>query len=108
MSMESIGIGTYSFGMKRGLSTQEKLKRAAECGYTGVELLTKDLEENTVEELQQWLAENLLLQGESKAKYRLCFYDHIGNLIEEKAEISLEKPLEIPQEAMLVTGETVV
>ncbi len=51
---------------------------------------------------------NLLLQGESKAKYRLCFYDHIGNLIEEKAEISLEKPLEISQEAMLVTGETVV
>lgn len=58
--MELVNIGTYSFGMKRGLSTQEKLKRATECGYTGVELLTKDLEENTVEELKQWLAENHL------------------------------------------------
>lgn len=55
--MEKVSIGTYSFGMDRGLDTREKLRRASLCGYKGIEFLTQDLDENDPENLKKWLEE---------------------------------------------------
>ena len=50
---------------------------------------------------------HLLLQGTDYARYHLRFYDYIGNLIEERTDVSLETPLAIPREVMLVKGKKV-
>lgn len=51
-----INVGTYSFG--RGpMSLQDKLKKAHELGYGGIELLADDLKNNSAEELKKMCAE---------------------------------------------------
>ena len=47
----------------------------------------------------------LLLHGTGNKRYRMRFYDYTGNLLEERADVSLEESLRIPQEVMLVKGE---
>ena len=56
--MERINIGTYAFGMGSSMTLLEKLKAAKEMGYTGIELLANDLQNNTVEQLKAVLAES--------------------------------------------------
>lgn len=56
-----VGIGTYSFGgiasyLGLGPSLLEKFKKAKELGFSTVELLPVDLD-NDVEDIKKWLAE---------------------------------------------------
>lgn len=55
--MEQVNIGTYAFGMDSELTLGEKLKKAAEMGYTGIEFLANDLKNNSEEELKKALDE---------------------------------------------------
>lgn len=51
-----VNVGTYSFGMRSTLTLAEKLAKAAELGFDGIELLANDLRDNTAEELKQMCA----------------------------------------------------
>ncbi len=50
-------IGTYSFGMQSSLTLQEKFKKAAEMGYSGIEILTNDLNNYAAEDIKKWADE---------------------------------------------------
>ncbi len=57
-----VNIGTYSFGgiasyLGLGPTLLEKFKTIASLGYTGVELLPVDLDNNSVEDIKKWAAE---------------------------------------------------
>ncbi len=57
-----VNIGTYSFGgiasyLGLGPTLLEKFQTIASLGYTGVELLPVDLENNSVEDIKKWAEE---------------------------------------------------
>ncbi len=57
-----VNIGTYSFGgiasyLGLGPTLLEKFKTIASLGYTGVELLPVDLDNNSVEDIKKWAQE---------------------------------------------------
>lgn len=57
-----VNIGTYSFGgiasyLGLGPTLLEKFQTIASLGYTGVELLPVDLDNNSVEDIKKWAAE---------------------------------------------------
>jgi len=53
-----VNIGTYSFGMRSPMSLEDKIKKAKEIGYDGVELLANDLQNNSTADIKKWLTEN--------------------------------------------------
>ena len=55
--MENINIGTYAFGMGSDLDVAGKLKAAKAMGYTGIEFLAADLQNNSEEDLRKALEE---------------------------------------------------
>ncbi len=52
-----VNIGTYAFGMRSSLTLSEKLHKAVELGYDGIELLANDLKDHTADELKAMLTD---------------------------------------------------
>ncbi|MBR3762583.1 MAG: alpha-galactosidase [Lachnospiraceae bacterium] len=63
------------------------------------------IESGNFQLLNASVKKQLLLHGTGNKRYRMRFYDYTGNLLEERADVSLEESLRIPQEVMLVKGE---
>jgi len=53
--MIKIGLGTYSFGMDSTLPLVEKLQKAKDMGYTGIEFLANDMDSHSTQEIKEFL-----------------------------------------------------
>lgn len=77
-----VNIGTYSFGMQSDMSLAEKLKKAKEIGYDGIEFLANDFKAHSVDEIKKMLDDNGLMCVSTHAQM-----GEVADLIPKIAEL---------------------